>query len=258
MAIKPLTQVSAPPTTPAPFGVLSVATVVDDSSSHWRMGVEWEDLNPSEDIKAGILVGYCPVDVEKDLTGEVLVFKEAEGFVSYAPASCSPIGTTQADLTSYATAFLTATEEYRVQSYIGANILDTAAEVLGGYAVVDTLAAAETRARTPLGVGVLHMSAATATLLIAENLLVVTSGRLTTVLGTPVAVYLPGTSVALDAGQIGVTGPILVRRSEVFHASARDGDLLDRGRNDQYAIAERFYVVQTTWIPARIGSEEPL
>jgi hypothetical protein len=69
-------------------------------------------------------------------------------------------------------------------------------------------------------------------------------------LGTPVAAGAgyPGSGPAGEAAAAGtqwmfVTPAMFGYRSEVFPSSAVRGDLLDRSKNDLYAVAERNYVL---------------
>jgi hypothetical protein len=99
-------------------------------------------------------------------------------------------------------------------------------------------------------VGVIHCTRAFATVAIAASAMEVRNGRLFSVLGTPVVAGAgyPGTGPA-NADPDGATQwayatpSLLVYRSEVFSPDDPAGSLLDRGKNDLYAIAERRWLV---------------
>jgi hypothetical protein len=92
--------------------------------------------------------------------------------------------------------------------------------------------------------------------------LIVTNGSVArTVLGTPVVAGggYPGTSPAGVAASTGeawayATPALLGYRSAIFYPSSRSGDLLDRGVNDLYGVAERSYLVG--WDPCDVGAVE--
>ena len=120
---------------------------------------------------------------------------------------------------------------------------------LGTLPPPDALAAVEDFLATSYGsLGVLHMSRGVALRLTGPaGPILATGGRLHTTVGTPV---VAGARYSSD--RIVATPALLGYRSEVFTSSATPGDLLDRARNDLYAVAERSYLVG--WDDCPIGA----
>src|SRR3546814_5279082 len=122
------------------------------------------------------------------------------------------------------------------------------------------IAEAEAYIATNYGsLGVIHMCRQIAALALAEEALEVRGTRLFTRLGTPVvagAGYPCTHPDSVTAGSwIVATPALMLYRSEIFTATNRPGDLLDRGQNNLFGIAERRYLVGWDECPAPLAIE---
>ena len=191
-------------------------------------------------------------------------------FVVYGHFQCSPLAWSPQDAQAKASAHLQAHEEARVEQALWTGNLGNRPRFLGAadlgsgtsYGLARGLAMMEDYIAFAYGsLGVIHMTRGVALRMIADDLLTAMSGRLFTALGTPVAAGAgyPGTgpnneTVTLDESWIFATPPLFGYRGEVFTSSNRQGDLLDRGTNDLYAIAERSYLIG--FDPVTLGAVE--
>lgn len=251
----PQVEVPAPARTPRAYGLFS-ALGFRDEDARWQNGVTWQGA-PCE--PAG---GIGQVDCDPDpVTNETIglpkefdaKFSNGEGspFVVYGNFKCSPVGNSPARAEALAEEHLLAREESRVEqalwtgdlgnvpNFAGANG-ETAPTDLGEFSEpVMAIAALEQWIASNYGSqGVLHMSVSAATMLIASGLVEARSGRLSTAMGTRVVA-----GAGYGEGKIVATGSLAGYRGDVFSSSDRPGDLLDRGKNDLYAVAEREYVL---------------
>lgn len=261
MALGGKLLVNGPARQPMPHGLFSVLVPRSSTDPHWENGVTWEPLTcqPASGVgevsceaPEGTSVGWgLPKNFAEQPDGA-----EATPFTVYGSYDCSPIGHRLEYGEEQARQHLLAREEATAESIIwngvgpgepGAtnptlpNILN-GAETLGDpdtAPVVGLALLEDFLAREYGSLGVIHMSRASATIL--SDYLVVSGNSLTTRLGTPVvagAGYDTG-----GTGLIAATPALFGYRSDIFTASGRQGDLLDRGRNDLYAVAERRYVI---------------
>lgn len=242
----PKYPVQAPPRTPTPFGLFSVAQPQPLSSDHAAAGVWWQ----SDTCDAGLL----SITDDPCLSGDevealvpddraCLVVTEAAPFTVYAWDEASMID--RLDDESPALDRLHAGEQITVEAWLWdqltADVTPGAATDLG-----EAVARLEAVARQSYGaVPVLHVPTYAAALLVAEWLPDDNDGPvLRTPLGTPVVVgtgYGPTitTTAAPATVTLFVTGPVVVRRGEAV-AHNTPGDL---AVNDTQQIAERTYVV---------------
>lgn len=271
--VAPPLTVEAPERTPLPFGLFSTVTPRPAGDLRWINGVQWEPLSCSP--ASGIANPECEPGeggvtqaegLPKGLAESAGV-AEAAGFVVYGMHVCSPLGRSLQVAADRARAHLMAREEARVEqalmtgdlgntpSFQGAEEQTTAGDPVAAVAALEGFIAQAYGSQ-----GVIHVSRTGATRLAADDLLVINGGRLTTVLGTPV---VAGAGYEVNVGPDGspaaagtqwayVTPSLLAYRSDIFDASARDYDLLDRGRNDLFAVAERNYLVG--WDPCGVGA----
>lgn len=252
--LAPAALVVGAPRIPLPFGLFSVFTPRGGSADRWEAGgVFWETL--SCDPVAGISMLDCDpaemVGLPKELGRLDRDNGEANNFTVYGHHNCGPIGNTFEWAQSQANLHLELREEARVEQALWTGDLQNTPNFSGanGYAAPASvgsfpntadglkraIAALEQHiAETYGSQGVIHMSRTNASLLEPE----VKGGRLSTPLGTPI---VAGTGYGDD--RLVVTPQLFGYRSEIFNASGRPGDLLDRATNDMYAIAERTYLV---------------
>jgi len=256
MAFAPATVVDPIARTALPFGLLSVVTPRPAGNSRWENGVVWEPLN------CGPASGIGPVDCDPEVEtiGLPKAFPipggvdDAVPFTVYGSYECSPIGHSLEYANERATEHLIAREEARAEQAVWTgdlgntpNFAEGSDSGAGALAPRLALAAAEQYIATEYGsLGTIHMSRYLAALLLGEMLLEVRGARLYTRLGTPViaGAGYPGTSPSGTAGWWLVAAPaLMLYRSEVFTATNRPGDLLDRAQNNLYGVAERRYLV---------------
>lgn len=214
-------------------------------------------------ITIAAIKGGAAVGLPKDLDSNSGDLGLADPFTVYGHFNCSPVGFSPEMAQDRATQHLIAGEEARVEQAFWTgdllndpNLAESANDVTPnppGTAISASAALAVLEDFIAVGygsLGVIHMTRGVAALLLADRKLVATGARLTTGLGTPVVAGAgyPGTSkTGADPG-VGeawayATPALFGYRSEVFTSSNRSGDLLDRGTNDLYAIAERTYLL---------------
>ncbi|AWY05278.1 hypothetical protein SEA_MEMENTOMORI_24 [Microbacterium phage MementoMori] len=240
----------------------------------WRTGDRWEGGVQFESLTCEPALGRGGPDCDPEATipGLPKPLEDFDGpvfdglgttFAIYGEFQCSPIGGGWDRAQSGAEAHLIAREEARAEQALWTGDLGQVPNFSGanGYAapvsVGDYADAAAALAAVEQGIaeqygslGVIHMSRATATLL--RRYLTSRGGRLyTTALDTPV---VAGTGY--PDGEIVGTPAMFGYRSEIMPASGRQGDLLDRGQNVIYAVAERNYVLGMDPCPIVIASFE--
>lgn len=256
MAMAPATVVDPIARTALPFGLLSAVTPRPVGNSRWENGVVWEPLNcgPASGI------GDPDCDPEVPTVGLPKSFPvpggtdEADAFTIYGSYECSPMGHTLEYAQERATEHLLAREEARAEQAIWTgdlgnfpNFTEGTDSASGAQEPRLAIAEAEQYIATEYGsLGTIHMSRYLAAILLAEEALEVRGTRLFTRLGTPViaGAGYPGTSPSGAAGWWIVAAPaLMLYRSEIFTATNRPGDLLDRGQNNLFGIAERRYLV---------------
>lgn len=253
--IAPAQVVLGAPRVPLPYGLSSVLAPRADDSGRWFFGVQWETLTCEPANGLGEL--DCDPDeilgLPKQLGGLEAEFGEASAFTVYGHHTCSPIGTPQERATSLAEQHLVAREWARVEqalwtgdlgntpNFDGANGYPSPTDV-GSFALGDAweaVSALEQEIAESYGSqGVMHMSRRIATILFDSGDLQKRGGQLFTPLDTPV---VAGTGYGSD--KIVVSPALFGYRSPIISSSDRPYDLLDRGQNNLYAIAERQYLI---------------
>uniref|UniRef100_A0AAU7J8J6 Major capsid protein n=2 Tax=unclassified bacterial viruses TaxID=12333 RepID=A0AAU7J8J6_9VIRU len=247
--IAPTAPVAAPARTALPYGLGSVLGW--RNGDRFMTGVNWVSITC--DPAGGRGGPHCDDDdvvgLPKDFTGE-RALGEALPFIVYGHDACNMVANSPEQAQEFATAHLVAREEARAEqalwtgdlgntpNFSGANGYDAPVD-LGDFAdPLAALAAVEQGIAVEYGsLGVIHMSRTTATLL--GKHLDKRGGRLyTRGLDTPVVA-----GAGYPDGQIIGTGALVGWRGDVLTSSQRPGDLLDRGSNTMYAIAEREYVI---------------
>lgn len=246
-----------------PFGLFSALTFRDEGEGRWQSGVSFETLGCG--TAQGI--GSFSADPEVPTTGLPKQLPsgsgeigEASEFTIYHHFNCSPVGWTPAQAQGRALERLLVHEEARVEQALWTGDLGNVPSLASASTVelsstaVSTIAGVvlleEFIASTYGSLGMLHMTRGMATALIEAKVVVPKGNRLLTPLGTPVIAGsgYPGTGPAdeaVSAGQSWVyaTPALFGYRSEVFTSSNNPGDLLSKGTNDLYAVAERTYLL---------------
>jgi hypothetical protein len=269
MGVAPAALVEGVARTPLSYGLFSaVGPFRAGDRERWESGVQWEPLTcaPAEGIGDPACAPDATVGLPKSLDKNRAPIGDATAFTIYGHDICNPVGGNNiVQAQGRATAHLVAREEARVEQALWTgdlgNIPNLAGtgdapdpEVLaGGTAVSPDVAFAllEDYVAGEYGsLGVIHVTRGTATQAAARRLVEVRGARLQTVIGTPVVAGAgyPGTSPAGASAGAGkawafASPAIFGYRSEVFTSSNRPGDLLDRSRNDLYAVAERTYLL---------------
>ncbi len=253
--IAPPSLVVGAPRIPLPFGLFSVLAPREGSSDRWENGVKWEtltceplgrigapDCDPEDTV--GMPKNLLPMDAENG---------EASPITVYGHHTCSPIGNTWERAQELAQLHLTSREEAAVEQALWYGDLENTPNFAGanGYpalAVTDDFVVADAWlavARLEQVIaeeygsqGVMHMSREIAFRLVKSGAVKVNGTRLQTALGTPV---VAGTGYGSE--KIVVTPALFGYRSAIETSTDRPYDLLDRARNDLYAIAERTYLL---------------
>lgn len=247
---------------PMPYGLFSAFALRPGGADRWESGVIFETgtCDPVDAIGQWQCAPDGTVGLPKDLEPNTPAPGEASPFTVYGHFQCSPVGYTQERAQQLADDHLRAREEARVEQALwtgdAGNVpsLEDAGTVTVGTGTSDVVAGLGLLENflgdTYGSLGVIHMTRQTATALLARQALLVSGGRLTTVLGTPVVAGAgyPGTGPAGEAAAAGTqwmfASPALFGyRSDVFTSSSRPGDLFDRRTNDLYAVAERSYLL---------------
>lgn len=271
MAFAPATVVDPIARTALPFGLLSAVTPRPAGDSRWENGVVWEPL------ACGPASGIGEVDCETQAaSGLPKTFPapggtdEATAFTIYGSYECSPMGHTLEYAQERATEHLLAREEARAEQALWTgdlgntpNFSDADTQAGGALEPCLALATAEQYIGTNYGsLGVIHVSRLLAQVLLCEEALEVRGTRLFTRLGTPViaGAGYPGTHPdGVTAGEWLIATPaLMLYRSEIFTATNRPGDLLDRAQNNLFGIAERRYLVGWDECPAPLAVEVEL
>ena len=272
MAFAPATVVDPIARTALPFGLLSVVTPRPVGDSRWENGVVWEPLTcgPASGI------GEVDCDPETPTVGLPKVMAEPGGtddataFTVYGSYECSPTGHSVEYAQQRATEHLLAREEARAEQALWTgdlgntpNFSGAATAAGGGFEPCLAVATAEQYIAASYGsLGVIHMSRLLAQVLLCEEALEVRGNRLFTRLGTPVVAGAgyPGTHPdGVTPGEwLVVTPALMAYRSEIFTATNRPGDLLDRGQNNLFGVAERRYLIGYDECPPILAVEVEL
>jgi hypothetical protein len=263
----PKTTVQGAPRTQLPFGIFSVLAFRPEESARWQGGgVQWEffesaDLGLLGQVQANQADTFgLPKklrEISNDATPDKPELGEATSFSVYSPFVTTPVGWSIADIQARSIDMLEAFEQEKVEENFWKGttgnepFLDDSPEDLGSFALdnaVDAIGALEDYLATTYGSqGVMHLSRRLALRLMGKGALSANGPRLTTALGTPVVA-----GGGYPTGRIIATPALFGYRSSPFFSSNRSGDLLDKGTNDMYSIAERTYLIG--FDPTGVGS----
>jgi hypothetical protein len=244
------------------YALLSAVTIVEDADPHWLMG--------------GDVWGYpsdLPQAIDPCATGTFAIKDEGGeqprglfgSYALYLPITCTASGIDQDTFQDRALLAFRATESYGVAHELAfgtANQLNPfLADGNGSFPAGNTALSAQaglSYLEDAIGgtgrQGLIHATPATGTAWSGSSLLQTSGGRMTTVAnGTPVALdggYIgaqPAGHTAPAAGQAWAfaTGPVQVRRTEVFLNPPTLREALDREINEVTYRAERGYL--TVW-----------
>jgi hypothetical protein len=207
----PLEYVSAPPVTPAKYGILSAAVVVEDSDPHGGLGFEYQPdwCGPAQTTYAACL-DPTPGGTPK-IGEDGLPIVEGEPFAVYHLTTCRTVGA--GDLNARAQTALSLGEGRAVEQWLGAK-LAAEADDRGGTWTAETpweaLAAVEHFIHCNYGgVGTIHMQRGTASGLLTGRALDTDGTHLTTRLGNIVSA---GCYDVSSGDVIYATGTVMLRR----------------------------------------------
>lgn len=250
--------VKPPARVPFPSGLFSVIDFGNET--HFPQGIEWEGIVSAQ--VSGISSYFEACAASAAPSGLPKVFDntndtgEANSFTVYGSYLCSPVGYTIEHASEMAEQALEIREQSRVEQALWTgdlgNVPNFSDAASNGAAVsmAEAIADAEKFIQDHFGsVGVIHIPRAEVVYFLNEGLVRVDkeTGRIYTALGTPVvagAGYPNASPITGAAGHwLVATGTLVGQRSEVFIGSSTRGDLLDRGKNDLYGIAERTYSI---------------
>ena len=236
----PLHLVEAPASVPYRFGLFAVAqprpTEVTQTGvdPHWRNGITWVSQSCGQ---AGVTQEPCVDEADPSLDGDGLCsIAEFEPFTVYAFNDDSVPGFTLEQHQAHAVERLLHAEQHAVEGVLWSRLGDATegcTDTTASPAYVGLGLAEQALADLYKGMGTLHMNRATATVLCDH--LYADGQIMRTKLGTPVVVV----GGYADAGQIYVTGPVVIYRGEVDTRQAA----IDKGRNKVSYVAQRDYVV---------------
>jgi hypothetical protein len=256
--VAPPALVDGPVRTGARFGLFSVSTVIDETTTRWRSGVEWEPL-ACHDV--GLLAGDCFSPYEDPPEGgwppdpyAGVGLVESTPFAVYGSYQCSAFGRPLAEAEQRARTHLALGEETGVERAITLGLWNnlpnfTAPQDLtpaAGATLVDAFGILEDALGRNYGsAGVIHLPRSLGALASSKGLVERQGQRLETALGNGVAAGIGySTAAGQFAGDIDIfaTAPPVIRRSSVevypdpeFRPSSSNNDLV--------VIAGRVYVV---------------
>lgn len=262
MSFAPKPVVDGPIKQPFPFGFFSVAAPREPGagSPHWQNGIQWESLG-------------CPGlgsfgDVECDHSSHADFPKtfessdhlnEATPFGVYGEYVCKAPGHTIEHAQEFAAQRLLTFEQAEVERIFwtgekgNPSLLGSTIETVttGEVSAMCAMGALENFISSHYGVnGVIHASRGAALALMAADLVEAKGSMLQTKIGTPVIAGAgyprtgPDGDIPNNHSTWVFASPMpIVYRSEIFAPSAQATDLLDRGTNELYGIAERTYVI---------------
>lgn len=281
----PRIGVAPPPFVPALYGLLSVASIIDEADAHWRSGIEF---SPDACAPAKTYGDACPLPLDRVKEIEAgVAWSGADPFTVYSGVQCSPVGLSAEEFDRRATAALVNGEGRAVEAafwtgaldngetlagrlaednpvdsngviYPEATVIGGASESLGnGLALLE-----EALGDCYPGRGVIHMDRYAASHL-ADDKFNITGSTLTTMLGTQVAAGTgyPGTGPGNDAPAAGTrymyaTGAVRVTRSAV-ELVGEFRESLDRSVNTVTRLAERTYVIGWDCCLFAVNVEDP-
>lgn len=227
-------RVAAPPVTPHPFGLFSVAAPIAPGDTAWAMGLSWESwacINPN--FTGDLCIdGVSPDPKEFEACPDTQIMRPVTVYLGVRRS-----GGDDRVAVEQASSSLSDAEEYAVEKYLWDQLkaesdpLGTALDPLVALGTVEKLLG-----QGYMGTGVIHMDRLTATVL-SDNL-VQRGSQLVTTIGTPVVVGAGYDYDNTTAGAIFGTGALAVRRGTVATYTAWNLAI-----NDQLALAERTYVV---------------
>jgi hypothetical protein len=249
-------NVAPPARKPFTSGLFSVIDFTNPD--HFATGIQWEGLANVPVSGIADFFEACGVNLQglpKNFTN-INDSGTANGFTVYGGYVCAPVGYTLEYASEQAELNLLTREQQRVEQALWTGDLrntpsfKTGTVISGGpFSMVTAISKAEEYIEKNYGsLGTIHIPRSDVVYFLKDGLLKVgDDGIIRTVLGTAVVAgsgYPKANPVSGAAGHFLVaTGTLVGARTDVFRPSARRGDLLDRGKNNLYGIAERTYSI---------------
>jgi hypothetical protein len=233
--------VEQPLVVPHPFGLFSQAEPRLTTDEHWRLGVQWQTQACIEDY---ITTGPCIENDPNPLTSNsACTIKQYEPFTVYAYNDDPIPGHSLAEHRDQTVQRLINAEQLAVERKFWADMIAAPDATIdaSAYSPTYALAVAEhALAEAYPGTGIIHMSRQAATVL-WENL-VVSGGRMQTLIGTPVVIgagYDNAAGAPIATSKLFATGPVILYRGDV---DTRE-QAIYMARNEVSYIAQRDYVL---------------
>ena len=256
----PPVRIDGPYPQPPRFRLVDVATIVPEAEDYWMSGAQvqayppdlphtWNPCTPSESTGTKEEGGLIPAP----LFG---------AFTAYLAETCTSRGiVSEEQFTARALAAFGAVESYAVELEFSQGLSMTANPFLAD-ADADILTSGPTGIRAGMALleeaigatgraGVIHLTPGAATAARSEHLVDSDGTYLRTILGTPVVVgdgYIGAVPDGEDAPDLAeswafATGPVQIRRSDIFINPPTLAEALDREINQVTYRAERYYLV---------------
>lgn len=258
--VAPPVFVSAPALNAPRYGLLSVAELTASADPHWVNGVEFQH-NPLPGAASS--ANDCAAQEPKTVP-EGMPVVDGAPIIVWAGFECKHVGVTATEIEQYARTKLAISEGPFIEREMWANATTPLMELTTptpagttALPLLDAVGALEGWLWDNYGgTGVLHVGRDWAPYLFDAKQVEITSGRVTTKLGTSVSFgSYPGTGpdgTPAAGGQswIVATGQVQARRDDVrVHTAQSAGAYFDTTTNTVLGLAERTYVL--TWDAVR-------
>jgi hypothetical protein len=231
-------RVVAPPVTPHPFGLFSVAPPTTPAGTDWMAGVQWRSV-----ACAPIAVTYDPCVTGQAVTPKVAqVCSDIENWISLKPFTVLGFFKWSGESSDVARAeaadVLTGGEEFAAEKALWVAMEQVPPTGTATDPILALAAVEQDLGENYHGTGVIHLSRFLG--IVLADQLERQGGRLQTRIGTPVVVGGGYDTDTDDAGPFTIygTGTLLVNRGPVDYIETANTSV-----NDLYVLGERTYVI---------------
>lgn len=266
MFLAPPLYVSAPPVTPARYGLLDAADLVVERDTKFRNGIEYQTINTPAKLAAVECLPLGDEDTERDAAG-ALDLVTARPIIVYAGFTCKTVGLSESQLSTYARDALSGGESTAVEKAIwgptqypftpdaedfGPYLLDANTEILSSSGVSLTAAVSlleEKLGDDYKGVGVIHAPRGVSAFAAEKQQVRWEAGKPVTTVGTRWSfgnyprIDDEGAAAADGSAWVVATGKVTIRRTEPVVRGGDWATAVDVKTNEVLALAERTYVV---------------
>jgi len=246
MGYGPPVVVEAEPRRELPYGLFSVLALRQSSDPHWMNGITWESVSCDPVTGADWQDDPdCDTDFDKFFRGPG-ENGEATQFITTGSYLCgAPGGPAYSRGKEFAEADLLAHEQQQAEAFVWRKLAAEASDLnaAGAVSPEEGLALLEGWMGDFGSLGVIHLPREAASIL--SKRLNPSGSRLTTKIGSPVVAGsgYPGTSPAGAAPAAGEVWAFVSPALFGYRGEVMSHAVLDRTKNDHYALAERPYVV---------------